>query len=392
MTISANQKHLITQLEGLTLMSGRYADLKCVNIIGGIKRGVMSLVFQAYDRAEDDYVAIKVMDPDRLSDAYRLAAFQREPELLVDLIGSRRALQLTEEMEHYNWHVSVPGSPAPLSIPCAYFVTEWLEEDADDYFFQQDGFTTETKLVIFQKLLLAVEVLHSKDMFHRDIKIDNIRVKSIGNDQILVVIDFGTAARLDTPSLVSSYDKPVGANAFSPPEAFLGFAGDRKLGCLADSYALGALLFNLFNTKEFQYVRAYETQFKTLMTVIGVVIHSASSEEEKMQIWNHHIWKFKALILAPPIDSDGHSIPVAIQPLVEKIYSDLTQFDFNQRTSDLAHARHLIDSAIAALANGQKQKRVLEAKRERRKRRQEKALERQQRLEYSLLKKFNPHA
>lgn len=84
MHLSPNQVELIKQLELAPLVGGRYEKLRCVNASGTARRGVLSLVFQGYDSVNDCLVAMKFMDPDRLSDAYRIAAFEREPVCAVN--------------------------------------------------------------------------------------------------------------------------------------------------------------------------------------------------------------------------------------------------------------------------------------------------------------------
>ena len=77
--LSANQQELIKQLETTPHLCHRYEKLSCVNVRGTNRRGVLSLVFQGFDKIEKSLVAVKVMDPDRLGDRYRLEAFEREP-------------------------------------------------------------------------------------------------------------------------------------------------------------------------------------------------------------------------------------------------------------------------------------------------------------------------
>ena len=378
--LNATQKQLVKQLESVPVLNHRYENLHCVNVQGEKRRGVLSLVFQAYDRIEGTLVAIKIMDPDRLSEAYRIACFEREPQLLELVEGRHRCLQLIQGLEHYKWELSVLGAKEPLQFRCGYFVTEWLEEDADDYFFNQHATNAETKLRLFRNLLLAIEAIHSASIFHRDLKIDNIRLKTAEAGQIVVAIDYGTAARIEMPKLFSTYDEPVGAPAFAPPEAFAGFAGDREFGHLADSYALGSLLFDLFNTREFIYVRENETKFNLLVNAVSSVLAGESSRAGKLRAWSEQVKKFRAISGPPEIKGPGHTIPASILPIIRDIYVKLAEFDFRNRLDDLQNALRRIDSALLALANGQKQTVELRRKRLLRQQRQEKARQKQERL------------
>lgn len=381
MSLSANQTALIEQLENADLINGRYEKLNCVNVQGDKRRGVLSLVFQGNDILQESLVAIKVMDPDRLSDAYRIRAFEREPVVLESLEGKNRCLQLKDGLQYYSWEVNLPNTPDPLKFRCGFFVMEWLEEDVDEYFLQQQDYDASEKLTMFRQLLLAVEAIHRWNIFHRDIKVDNIRIKASHGQPQLVLIDFGTAAHLSNPSLKSDYTTPVGAHAFSPPEAFLGFSGDRAFGGLSDSYALGVLLFSLFNYREFRYARDRETNFNNLISAMGPDIAATRSRKHKLNVWRNHLHRFKSLTSPPAIDGPGTTLPPAISQLIIDSYLQLVNFDFHHRTSDLSIIRKKIDTAIRML-NHQRNE-AIEFKRRRifRERKQEKIRLRQERLE-----------
>lgn len=392
MALSSNQQVLIKQLESEALINGRYENLICISVNGNDRRGALSFVFQAYDQAESCPVAIKVMDPDRLHDKYRIASFEREPELLEIVEGKKRCLQLKNGLQYYEWDINHSSVAVPLKFNCGYFVTEWIEEDVDDYFYNQDQVDPEVKLLIYRKLLLAVEAIHRSEIFHRDMKVDNIRLKSIGDEQIVVVIDYGTAARHDTPSLSSAYAEPVGAGAFAPPEAFVGFSGDRELGHLADNYALGCLLYDLFNTREFRHARASETPFRTLIHAVGSVLVAESSRDGKLRLWREQMKSFHSLATAPVIDGAGNSIPPCIAPILKRIYAQLIDFDFNERASNLSHARRLIDSSLKVLSHNKINAAYIKRKRLMRKQKQERVRLKQERLNQYLTDRVDQDA
>ena len=392
MGLSGNQKELIRQLQNESSLVGRYSSLNCVNVIGSQRRGVLSIVFQGHDSVRDRLVAIKVMDPDRLGDAYRISAFEREPDLLQQLEGRSRCLQLISGLEHYTWEINPPDVPDPLQIKCGFFVAEWLEEDVDEYFYDQQNHKASVKLEIFREILLAVEAVHRADIFHRDIKVDNIRVKPTNGSSVSVLIDFGTAAHLSGAPLESGYCGPVGAPAFSPPEAFVGFSGDRKLGKLSDSYAPGALLFNLFNYRDFLYVRENETRFNQLRSSIIPLIALESSRDNKLRKWQEQMCKFRKLSVTPEIAGPGNTLPSAASRIIKQAYSGLIDFDFLQRVGDLPVTRRHIDTAIRVLSNQKRQETDLKRKRDLRKRRQEKIRQKQERLDMFISQRVLNHA
>ena len=89
---------------------------------------------------------------------------------------------------------------------------------------------------ILEPLLSALEVVHAKGMFHRDIAPDNIIIRPNGKP---VLIDFGAARRF-----VREHSHTIGAivkHGYSPPEQY---TLDTKLqGAWSDIYALSATLY-----------------------------------------------------------------------------------------------------------------------------------------------------
>jgi len=86
MPLHTNNQLLISTLEAMPLLDGRYEGMKFVNYnsLKDEKRGCFSLVFRAFDRLNQKTVALKFydIDPQRMMDIYRQQSFQREHEIL----------------------------------------------------------------------------------------------------------------------------------------------------------------------------------------------------------------------------------------------------------------------------------------------------------------------
>lgn len=201
MALSSNSANLIRTLQGLTTLDGRYTQITCVNINAatGESRGVLSLVFKAFDQVDQRYVALKFydIDPNKLFDQYRVDAFRREHAILQTLLNTRRCLQLASSYSIYLLKVPQAGG-ASYEIPCPYFAVEWVEHEIDDYFEQQDSREAVHKLKLFNDIVLAVEALHRHDVHHRDLKKDNLRAHDNSVVRTVVAIDLGTAARSES--------------------------------------------------------------------------------------------------------------------------------------------------------------------------------------------------
>src|SRR5688500_10128394 len=173
-----NKSPLVLAFEGLPDIGGRYREVRCVNFRPGDAdkgRGHFSLIFRAEDSETGRPVAIKVMDPDYLTDLYRMECFRREPQIISTLQAHQRSLKLVEG--HKTFVINLAMVSVSFSVPIDFFVTEWLDEDIEDYFFSQTNYSAAVKLAIFRQIVLAIKVLHDSNVHHRDIKRDNFRVR-----------------------------------------------------------------------------------------------------------------------------------------------------------------------------------------------------------------------
>lgn len=92
------------------------------------------------------------------------------------------------------------------------------------------------------QLLLVLDFLHTSNIVHRDIKLDNILINNISEGEYDVKIaDLGLAIELphDTTKLLNQY---CGSPCYFAPE-ILRLTGYREK---VDIFSLGSVLFNLF--------------------------------------------------------------------------------------------------------------------------------------------------
>ena len=382
-----SQGLLIDTLEGLDSLGGRYSGLECINFVSHEdRRGCLSLVFKAMDTLTGNYVAIKFMDPSWLGDKYRLAGFDREPEILATLEG-KRCLTLIEAKKEFQWQL-LGTSPrdeklASTAIPLGYFVTEWLSDDIDEYFFRHKNFDPTERLMIFKLIVLSVSSLHRKNVFHRDLKRDNLRSYTTDQgEKTVVAIDFGTAAREDSDLYMNVYDGQVGARGYAAPEAIhLGLAGCREIAHLNDIYALGCILFELFNEKQFfGHLLGYSSNYEKIAIILSHTVVGEPDLDKKLNILRLAIPQYKHALNTPSILSSGHSVPSAVSNIIEKLHADLCCFHFDERLSDFNKIIRSIDTALGVLTNEKAVQRALELKRSMRSRRLEKAKRREEKL------------
>lgn len=377
--ISSNSLLLIEALEALPLLDGRYKEIRSASFdrATGIKRGCFSLVFSAFDVIEEKKVAIKFYDisPENLRRLYRQEAFRREQLVLQALLGKERCLQLQSALKSYELTV-----PPGLTIPCEYFVVDWLENQIDHYFEEQHVFSAVDKLRLFNEVVLAVEALHRHTVFHRDIKADNLRADICALKRIVIAIDLGTAALWTSPPALDEYASQVGASGYAPPEAICFFAGDREIAPHADVYALGCLLYELFNMDYFFIaVRNVNAHYDMFLGAMYSKIGAEPDRAQRIAIWKKEIHKLGKSIVTPPIDGVGSSVPEGIAFLLNRILADLVAVDFRRR-KPFEQIRRLIWSAIKALENEKAYQLRLARARELRRAREEKVRRREAKL------------
>jgi eukaryotic-like serine/threonine-protein kinase len=94
---------------------------------------------------------------------------------------------------------------------------------------------------IFTSILDAVEYAHAEGVIHRDLKPANVLMN---DDRDLVVSDFGLGKKLDSRTVLTSSRMAGGSLHYAAPEQW----DDLKtVGAGADVYALGRILFRLYN-------------------------------------------------------------------------------------------------------------------------------------------------
>lgn len=373
-----NSRMLVEELESLSVLENRFSDIRLVNLVHGEKVGNFSLVFRALDRKTNNAVALKFFDQDPAKQCpYRLLCFDREQALLWKLRDAPRCLQIVEPLRSYEFLYG------EISVAAKYFVTEWLSADIDEYFYE-DAIDPLQKLYVFNDILLAVESLHNRAVFHRDLKVNNFRARQAEGDRVVVAIDLGTAASFESKAIMSSYGAQAGHLQYSSPEAICGLAAIREIAILCDVYALGCLLYELFSSNSFY--AEYRTQnadFDLRLMAIQSRISPSEDSQALLAAWDSQAAKFLAGLSSLKFawTEDGKGAPPAIIDLLNRILARMTAPNFRNRERSLQRIRALVRSCITCMENERLAKRRAEEAREWRLRRREKAVKRIEKIQ-----------
>lgn len=203
-------------LEPGTLLADRYRIVRLLGL------GGMGLVYRAMDEELDVEVAVKVLRPDRASQAQMLARFRRE-------------LVLARQVSHPNVvRIHDIGRHGDLWFLTMDFVPG---RSLRDVLRQEGPLEPERAAALVAEMARALDVAHAQDVVHRDLKPGNILVD---DEDRPYLTDFGIARSMAETGLTRT-GGIVGTPDYLAPEQARGETVDAR----ADLYALGLIFFEL---------------------------------------------------------------------------------------------------------------------------------------------------
>lgn len=118
-----------------------------------------------------------------------------------------------------------------------YVVTEYLKGGELFKKVENKSVSEPDAAQMIQKIAMALEYLHSKNILHRDIKLENIMLAEENSYQEAKLIDFGFATKMDNLGHI----KKCGTPGYVAPELLL----EKDYGSAIDYFSLGVCLFTL---------------------------------------------------------------------------------------------------------------------------------------------------
>jgi serine/threonine protein kinase len=197
-----------------------------VKILGS---GATSKVFLGVDQTTGKEAAVKIFKPEN---QYSFQLMKAESEILQNVSHSN-VLSFIESYDATDFYDPTTGETKSVSA----LVMEYANRgELFDYLGENQYFAEGVAREFFQQLIDAISHLHSKNIAHRDIKLENILLDSRLN---IKLADLGYSSYFNPRKL---YKQRVGTSSYFAPEihANLTFSVEK-----ADLFAAGIVLFTL---------------------------------------------------------------------------------------------------------------------------------------------------
>ena len=167
-------------------------------------------------------VAIKILDKMILNQTPEDYELVKQEISILKLVKHKFIVQLYEIMQTAQ-HI--------------FIIMEYCEgKEIMDYILTKTRLSELESLKYFQQLINTLFYLHSQNIAHRDIKIDNML---LDKNQDLKLIDFGLSTKYTDDNLL---DQPCGTVVYAAPEVL---EGKEYHGMLADVWSSGIVLFGM---------------------------------------------------------------------------------------------------------------------------------------------------
>lgn len=192
-------------------------------VIQHIGQGGMADVFLAIDTILNRHVAVKILRADLSGDAVSILRFEREAQAATAL-AHPNIVEVYDVGDYKGHH---------------YIVMEYVPGKTLKQIIRERGpLMNEEGIDIMKQLVSAIAEAHSRGIIHRDIKPQNVIVKSDGSIKIL---DFGIATAKGSMQLTQA-NNVMGSVHYLAPELARGIPASVQ----SDVYALGIVMFELF--------------------------------------------------------------------------------------------------------------------------------------------------
>ena len=195
-----------------------------------IGHGGMATVYLAFDPSSKRDVAVKVLPRESLGqEANSLEQFKKELETIASL-------------EH---PAIVPVYDVGEQEDQPFFVMRYMAGGSLSILIEEGKFSLQDTARIIERIAVALDHAHKRNIIHRDIKPDNILFDLNDNPYIS---DFGVAKLTEVPGSSDHESRVVGTPGYMSPEQ----AYDQHVDARSDVYGLGVVIYQMLTGKAIQ--------------------------------------------------------------------------------------------------------------------------------------------
>lgn len=210
--------------------SGRRLATEKYTMQERIGSGGMSTVWLAQDSDGRD-VALKVMSENMLGDDELIRKFIQEGKALERISSTHPGAPVVEIYDY--------GRLGEKQQP--YLALEYLDGDSLGKLINPDTpLSVERTLPVVKQIAIALSAAHANDVYHRDVKPENVIITDRASVMKVMLIDFGVA-RHNYMSYVTMDGSLLGTPPYMSPEQ----GTDKKVDARSDIYSLGILSYAL---------------------------------------------------------------------------------------------------------------------------------------------------
>lgn len=195
-----------------------------------VSEGAMGRVYRATHTRMSKRFAVKVLFGDHAAQTRMRARFKREAEA-------------ASRLEHPNLVSVVDFGETDSRL--LYLVMDFIEGRTCSELVEEEGPLDEQRaLRLVREIARGLRHLHSRDMVHRDLKLDNVLVSTDGEVETPRIVDLGVALLPSdeiTQERLTKQGTIVGTPAFMAPEQAFGDDVDPR----SDIFSLGMLFYHL---------------------------------------------------------------------------------------------------------------------------------------------------
>ncbi len=231
------------------LLPSGYTLLDRYRIVGLLRKGGMSVVYDAVDETNGRVLAVKVL-PGQLRTRVLHQRFLREARLAAQVV-------------HANVVSTIDAGVLCDETP--FIVMERLEgETVRDLLLKEGRLPLAQSVHILRQVLAGIEAAHARGVIHRDLKPSNVLRLDGARDGFVKVIDFGLSKDIAThQKSLTGPGETLGTPSYMAPEQVLAERVDAR----TDVYGAGVLFYEMVTgQRAVPYNDAVQSVFEAILT------------------------------------------------------------------------------------------------------------------------------